>query len=204
MSPRGRLRRDAALLALCLLVRPALSQDNGGDGLPGSPAPGPRYLLQGPGGRAVTSDDFRGRFQLVTFGYVGCPDVCPTTLLQMKEILQTLGTQAHRLQPVFITVDPDRDSAEVVRDYTAAFDPRILGLRGSAELTRHAARSFKVHYEVIREPGAPASNYYTVDHTVGMFLLGPQGELLTRFAYGMPTLQVAQRIAMLLKQAAPR
>ncbi|MDR2240344.1 MAG: SCO family protein [Zoogloeaceae bacterium] len=171
----------------------------------GAPPPNgivPRYLLQDPNGRAVTNEDFAGRFQLIAFGYVSCPDVCPTTLLEMKEVLQRLGAAAARLQPVFITVDPERDSAQILREYTAAFDPRILGLRGNEALTRRAAAEFGVRYEKARDPSTPDS--YTVDHSTGMTLLGPDGRALTRFPYAMPSAQIAERIQTLMQENTPR
>ena len=153
----------------------------------------PRYLLMDVQGRAVTQEDFRGRFQLVSFGFISCPDVCPTTLLEVKQILDALGDQAARLQPIFITVDPARDTREVLREYTAAFDARILGLTGAAELVRRAADSFRVRYEIVREPGAAPGNY-TMNHTAGMVLLDIHGRFLARFPYGMAVRDIAERI----------
>lgn len=163
----------------------------------------PRYLLQDPNGRAVTNEDFLGRFQLISFGYTSCPDVCPTTLLEMKEVLKHLGDKAAQLQSIFITVDPERDSAQVLREYTAAFDPRILGLRGSEDLTRRAAAEFRVRYEKVRDPAAPAGSY-TVDHSAGMILLGPDGRAVVRFAYATPAQQVAERIDALMQEGGSR
>jgi len=153
----------------------------------------PRYLLMDVQGRAVTNEDFRGRFQLVAFGFVSCPDVCPTTLLEFKQVLDFLGSEAKRLQPVFITVDPERDTREILREYTAAFDARILALTGSPELVRRAADSFRVRYEKVREPGAKADNY-TMNHTAGTVLLDAQGRFVARFAYGMSASEIARRI----------
>ena len=153
----------------------------------------PRYLLMNPQGRAVTNEDFRGRFQLIAFGFVSCPDVCPTTLLEFKHILEALGDQALQLQPIFITVDPERDTGEILREYTAAFDPRILGLTGSVALVRRAAETFRVEFEKVREPGATLG-VYTMNHTAGMVLLDPQGSFVARFAYAMPAKDIALRI----------
>ncbi len=163
----------------------------------------PRYLLQDPNGRAVTNEDFLGRFQLIAFGYTSCPDVCPTTLLEMKEVLKRLGDKASQLQPIFITVDPERDSAQVMREYTSAFDPRILGLRGSEDLTRRAAAEFRVRYEKVRDPAAPPGSY-TVDHSAGMILLGPDGRAAVRFAYATPAQKVAERIDALMQEQGQR
>ena len=186
-------------------VLPAAGQvpagHNAGESVPNAIAP--RYLLQDPNGRAVTNEDFLGRFQLVAFGYTSCPDVCPTTMLEMKEVLRLLGEQAERLQPVFITVDPERDSAQVLREYAAAFDARILGLRGSEALTRRAANEFRVRFEKVRDPAAPP-DAYTVDHSAGMILLGPDGRTILRFAYATPARQMAERIGALVREEKDR
>lgn len=153
----------------------------------------PRYLLQDPNGRSVTSEDFRGRFQLIAFGYTYCPDICPTTLVEMAAILKQLGDQAGRLQAIFITVDPERDSAQVLKTYTGFFDPRIIGLTGSPALIRRAADNFKIRYAKVREPGGDPA-HYAVDHSAGMFLLGPDGSFITKFAFATPVDELSARI----------
>ncbi|MBI5791533.1 MAG: SCO family protein [Rhodocyclales bacterium] len=192
-----RMRALLVLAALPVVALPAFAQPAAGARhvpAPQDAAPlMPRYLLMDVQGRAVTQEDFRGRFQLVTFGFISCPDVCPTTLLEVKQILDALGDRAPQLQPIFITVDPARDTREVLRDYTAAFDSRILGLTGSAELVRRAADSFRVQYEIVREPGAAADNY-TMSHTAGMVLLDTRGRFLARFTYGMAAREIVDRI----------
>jgi protein SCO1/2 len=193
-------RLSGAVLLVALLVSAAA--EAGADAppiarhLPASPEPvalAPRYLLMDPQGRAVSIDDFRGRYQLVSFGFISCPDVCPTTLLEVKQVLELLGSEAKRLQPIFITVDPERDTREILREYTGAFDARILGLTGSPELVRRAADSFRVQNEKVSEPGATADNY-TMNHTAGMVLLDTRGGFLARFAYAMPATEIAERI----------
>lgn len=171
--------------------------------LPAFPAPAeddeppvglvPRYLLRDVNGRAVTEGDFRGRFQLLAFGYTYCPDVCPTTLVEVADVLKRLGDDAARLQAIFISVDPERDTTETLKGYTAFFDPRIIGLTASPELVKAAADRFKVRYEKVREPGAPADQY-SVDHSAGLYLLGPDGGFLHKFAYQTPPVDVAARI----------
>ena len=143
----------------------------------------PRYLLQDGRGRAVMTEDFQGRFQLIAFGFTGCPDVCPTTMVEMQQVIVELGERAKQVQPIFISIDPERDTGPVLDAYTGNFDKRIIGLTGKPELVRWAANNFKVQYEKVREPGA-APNVYTMDHTAGMFLIGPDGQRLTKFAYG--------------------
>ncbi|MCF8150020.1 MAG: SCO family protein [Burkholderiaceae bacterium] len=188
--------------AVAALAAPAAKSTNGKaaaptpkhseEALPDGPLL-PRYLLQDHNGRALTHEDFPGRFQLVSFGFTSCPDVCPTTLVAYKNILAALGKQAERLQPIFISVDPERDTPSMLREYTTAFDPRILGLTASPELVRHAADSFKVRYEKVREPGA-APDVYTMDHSTGMYLLGTDGRFLAKFAMTLAPKEAAARI----------
>lgn len=191
--------RCAALLLGLLLAGPAaaqatqslqlLKEENGGIV--------PRYLLQDPNGRSVSSEDFRGRFQLIAFGYTYCPDICPTTLVEMAAILKELGEQASRLQPLFISVDPERDTGQVLKTYTAFFDPRILGLNGPPALVRRAADNFKIRYAKVREPGTPADRY-AVDHSAGMILLGPDGLFIKKFAFATPVDEISRQISALL------
>lgn len=157
-----------------------------------------RYLLMDPNGRAVTNRDFPGQFQLVTFGYTYCPDICPTTLVQQAAILKILGARADAVQPLFVTVDPERDTPDVLLRYTRYFHPRIIGLTGSAELIARAAEHFRVRYERVQDPGAPADAYH-LDHTAGMFLLGPDGGYIRRFPYETPAAEIAERIAALIE-----
>lgn len=159
----------------------------------------PRYLLQDPNGRAVTQDDFRGKFQLITFGYTYCPDICPTTLVEMSEILKQLGDKATRIQAIFISVDPERDTGKVLKTYTEFFDPRILGLTASPALVRRAADNFKIRYAKVRDPEGDPSRY-AVDHSAGMILLGPDGEFIKKFAFSMPTTEISTQIDNLINR----
>lgn len=179
-------------VALCVALLLFLSgqcaaADDGAADLPA------RYLLMDANGRAVSNEDFPGRLQLISFGYTFCPDVCPTTLAEMAAVLGALGPDAERLQAIFISVDPERDTASMLRSYVSFFDPRIIGLSGSPALVRRAADHFGVRYEQVREPGAPADQY-AVDHSVGMFLLAADGRYLRRFAYATPAPEIAARI----------
>lgn len=159
----------------------------------------PRYLLMDTKGHAVTQQDFPGKFQLIAFGYTFCPDICPTTLAEMSLIMKKLGKQSDRLQPIFVTVDPERDTPEKLSQYTAFFHPRIIGLTGSPELVRRAADNFKVLYRKHLEPGA-APDRYSVDHSAGMYLLGPDGSYLGKFAYRTPPTEAAERIKVLMEK----
>lgn len=178
----------ALLAALVFFAFPASAQHDLGLGQTRDIVP--RYLLQDVNGRATTNEDFRGRYQLITFGYTFCPDVCPTTLSEMAAVLQALGTQAEGLQPIFVSVDPERDSFEVLKAYTAFFDARILGMTGSPALVSRAADNFKVRYQKVpKEDGN-----YAVDHSAGMVLLGPDGTFLQKFAYATAPTEIAQAI----------
>ena len=155
----------------------------------------PRYLLQDPNGRAISHEEFRGRFQLIAFGYTYCPDICPTTLVEMAEVLKQLGDRAARVQAIFISVDPERDTGKVLKTYTEFFDPRILGLTGSPALVRRAADNFKIRYAKVREPG---NDNYAVDHSAGMILLGPDGEFIKKFAFATPVDEITGQLKKIL------
>jgi protein SCO1/2 len=191
--------RLAALLALLLCGGPVAAQATHSLELLRGEQSGiiPRYLLQDPNGRSVTSEDFRGRFQLIAFGYTYCPDICPTTLVEMAEILKQLGDQAAAVQPIFISVDPERDSGQVLRTYTEFFDPRILGLTASPALVRRTADNFRVRYAKVRQPDKDAQ-HYAVDHSAGMFLLGPDGGFIKKFAFSAPVIEVSRQISQFI------
>lgn len=136
-------------------------------------------------GRVVSDADYRGKFLLVYFGYTFCPDVCPTTLTQLGGALDKLEAKAKDFQPIFITVDPVRDKAQVMKDYLKSFDPRIIGLRGDPDDIEAAARSFHVYYRA----RALGNGQYTVDHSSYIYVIDRQGkfvELLTGDQPGHP------------------
>jgi protein SCO1/2 len=192
------LRGTAALCAaLCLWTAPALAQHDLGVGQTRDIVP--RYLLQDVNGRATMPDDFRGRYQLITFGYTFCPDICPTTLTEMAAVLQALGPLAEGLQPIFVSVDPERDTFEVLKTYTAFFDPRIVGMTGSPALVSRAADNFKVRYQKVVEPGTPPDRY-AVDHSAGMYLLGPDGAFVKKFAYATPPGEIVATIRQRMEE----
>lgn len=157
-----------------------------------------RYMLMDTRGQAITDKDFAGSYQLITFGYTYCPDICPTTLGEMSVIMKRLGDLSERLQPIFITVDPERDTPAVLDRYTAFFHPKIIGLTGSPAVIRRVADNFKVRYEKYHEPGSDP-NRYSVDHSAGMYLLGPDGKFLTKFAYATPVSKITERISSIVK-----
>ncbi len=126
-------------------------------------------------GRSVTDRDLRGRYALLYFGYTFCPDVCPTTLNAVAAAVDLLGPQA-RLTPVFVTVDPKRDTPKVVGDYVAAFSPRLLGLTGTPEQVAAATSAYRVYAAPHRT--GPGPNDYTMDHTSLLYLMAPDGHFV--------------------------
>lgn len=173
-SPPGRRFVSIASLAIVLVLVAV-----GGAWLfAGSEAPtlgGPFNLVDGEG-KPVSDRDFRGRFMLVYFGYTMCPDVCPTTLNQVAEALNKLGARAERVQPVFITLDPERDTPAVLKQYTAAFTPRLVGLTGTSEQVAQVAKEYRVYYAIHRT--ASGSQDYTVDHSSVLYLMDPNGRFV--------------------------
>jgi protein SCO1/2 len=136
---------------------------------------GPFSLIDGDG-RPVTDQSWHGKYMLVYFGYTYCPDVCPTTLTNLSDALDKLGTKADRLQPLFITVDPKRDTPPVVKQYAAAFGARIIGLTGSAEQIAAAAKAYRVYYAEHRT--GPGPDDYSMDHSSVLYLMGPDGRFI--------------------------
>lgn len=161
----------------------------------------PRYLLQAANGRAIMDSDFRQQFQLITFGYTYCPDICPTTLLEVAEILKQLGTHADRVQGLFFSLDPERDSLAHLRTYTGFFHPRILGATGSPDLVRRAAENFKVRFAKVTDAANPGQ--YAVDHSAGLFLLAPGGQFLAKFPYGTPVAEITARLREEIEKRPP-
>ena len=135
---------------------------------------GKDFTLVDHAGRTRTLADFRGKAVVMFFGYTHCPDVCPTTLADLKIAKEQLGRDGVRLQVVFVTVDPERDTQELLANYVPAFDPSFLGLYGDLAGTARVAKEFKVFYQKV--PGKTPGNY-TVDHTAGSYVFDPQGRL---------------------------
>ncbi|MEH6721550.1 MAG: SCO family protein [Aurantimonas endophytica] len=138
----------------------------------GAAAIGGPFELTTHRGETLTNEDLEGKPYLVFFGFTHCPDVCPTTLFELTGLLADLGPDADNITPLFITVDPDRDSQELLASYMTSFDPRILALRGTEEQTDEAVNAFAAYYEKVPLEG---SNY-TMDHTAGVYLFDAEGE----------------------------
>ena len=159
----------SAALAACSAEKPAFK---------GIDITGAQYARQldlpDASGKPRTLADFKGKVVVVFFGFTQCPDVCPTALAEVAEVKQKLGADGDKVQSVFVTVDPERDTAAVVGAYVAAFGRDFVALRGSLEQTQAAAKEFKVFFAKV--PGKSAGSY-TMDHTAGSFVFDPQGQV---------------------------
>ena len=148
----------------------------------------PTFALPDAEGQLRTQADFEGKYLLVFFGFTNCPDVCPTTLAEVAQVMDDLGDQAANVQPLFISVDPVRDRALGLAEFTGAFHPSILGLAGDDTQTRAAADSFYIHYE--RQDDTTAPDGYSMSHSPALYLVGPDGEWLRQFSYGTPAAEI--------------
>ncbi|MBS0444531.1 MAG: SCO family protein [Proteobacteria bacterium] len=149
---------------------------------------GRNLALTDQNGQPRTLADFKGKVVVLFFGYTQCPDVCPTTMAELAQVKKSMGKDGDKVQGVFVTVDPERDTAEVLKAYMGSFDPTFVALRGNAEQTAAAAKEFKVYYAKV--PGK-AEGSYTMDHTAGSYVLDTTGRLRLFERYGGPPEQLA-------------
>ena len=160
---------------------------------------GKSLALTGHDGKPRTLADFRGKLVLLTFGFTHCPDVCPTTLSDAAQAMKQLGPDAERVQVLFMTLDPARDSAAVLSSYVPAFDPRFLGLYGDAAATKRAADEFKIYY-ARREGSGPGA--YAIDHSAQSYVLDAQGRLRLFLKHDRLGADLADDLRTLLKEGA--
>ncbi|MFI5018217.1 MAG: SCO family protein [Dongiales bacterium] len=143
----------------------------------GAAAIGGPFKLTDQNGKPRSDADFRGEYTLVFFGYTNCPDVCPTTLQTLTDAMADLGPKAEKVTPVFITVDPERDTAKALKDYAANFTPRLVMLTGSPADIAAVAKEYRVYYAKAGE-----GPNYAMDHTALIYLMGPDGTYVTHYA----------------------
>ena len=153
------------------------------------------FSLNAAGGGRRTLADFRGKVVVVFFGFTQCPDVCPTTLSDLAEVRKRLGADGDRLQVVFITIDPERDTAALLSEYGPGFDPTFIGLYGTAEETALTAKEFKVFYQKV--PGKTATSY-TMDHTAGSFVFDKEGRVRLFIRHGASVDDITADLRQLL------
>ena len=140
-----------------------------------------KFALPDQNGQTRTPDDFKGKVTAVFFGYTQCPDVCPTAMAELAQVKKALGKDGDRLQGVFITVDPERDTPDLLKSYVGNFDPGFIALRGTLDQTTATAKDFKVFFA--KSPGKTPDSY-TVDHTAGMYLFDTKGQVRLFERYG--------------------
>lgn len=200
---RRRARFKRAIITLAGVVFTAVAALAAGDDPLARHFGGP-FALTSQDSQAVHDTDFRGKFMLVTFGYTHCPDICPTVLASMTQTLEDLGPAADQIQPIFITVDPARDTAEVLAKYRASFHPRLLMLTGSEPEIAAVAKAYRVHRRkyLLRKDREPKSEDYGVDHGSLVYLMGPDGKFLTFFPYGTPPEKMQATLTRYLGSAA--
>lgn len=156
---------------------------------------GRQLALPDQDGKPRTLADFKGKVTVVFFGYTQCPDVCPTTMAELAQVKKALGADGERIQGVFVTVDPERDTPQLLKAYVQGFDPSFVALRGTPEQTQAAAKEFKVFYAKV--PGK-TEGAYTMDHTAGSYVFDAHGRLRLFVRYGGPTEALAADLKTLL------
>jgi len=161
------------------------------------PIGGP-FALTDQNGARRTEADFRGKLMLVYFGFTYCPDICPTDLQQMGLAVDLLDAAGEMVQPIFITLDPERDTAEHLKDYMALFHPRFLGLTGEPAAIKEAARAYRVFFKKVERDD---KSDYTIDHSAFIYLMGRDGEYLGFFPPGTPPARMADAIRPLVEAA---
>jgi protein SCO1/2 len=144
-------------------------------------------------GRRVTDKDFRGRYMLVYFGFTYCPDVCPSGLQVIAGALQKIGPKADLLTPLFITVDPERDTPAQLAEYVKSFDPRLIGLTGTLADVDAVAKAYRVYYKKV--PDEKSTGGFTIDHTALMYLMDPKGAYVSHFSHSISVDALAERLS---------
>jgi protein SCO1/2 len=156
---------------------------------------GPFSLIDGDG-KPVTDQTWHGKYMLVYFGYTYCPDVCPTTLTNVAAAMDKLGPKADQIQPLFITVDPERDTPAVVKQFAAAFSPRLIGLTGSPEQIATAAKEYRVYYA--KHVTGPGPNDYSMDHSSVLYLMGRDGKFIAPLRADQDGPEIAAQLKKLM------
>ena len=140
------------------------------------------FRLTDQDGRTISDQDFKGKPLLVFFGFTHCPDICPTTLFDVSEVLRKLGPDADRVGAIYVTVDPERDTSATLKDYMASFDPHLRGLTGDADAIQAIAKEYRVYYKKVPLQDGD----YTMDHTAIVYLMGKDGHFIAPFSLKRP------------------
>ncbi|WP_354678130.1 SCO family protein [Cupriavidus plantarum] len=182
----------AFLLAACGKPKPTFRNVD----ISGATGFGKDFALTDPSGKVRTLADFKGKAVVMFFGYTHCPDVCPTTMAELKAVMEQMGPEADKVQVLFVTVDPERDTAALLGQYVPAFDARFLGLRPeNEEALKKVTQDFKVYYAKV--PGTSPNNY-TMDHSAGSYVFDPNGQLRLFIRHGQGPEPIAHDLKALL------
>lgn len=191
------MRRDASkMLTIVLVAMLALSQQRLSAATVTIGGP---FTLVGSGGTTVSDATYRGKWLLVFFGYTFCPNVCPITLLEVAVVLQQLGPAASELQPLFISIDPDRDTPDVMAAYTQSFDTRIVGLTGTAAQIASVAKEYGAYYDLHRT--GPGPDDYVMDHGTYLYLMDPNGKFVRGFNADTPGTVIADKLREMMARS---
>lgn len=186
----------------CVLFASSVAAQTASDGQSDAAWQLKPFMLEDVNGAVVDDTTLHGKFVLIFFGYTSCPDVCPTTLSVISAALKALDADADKVLPLFVSLDPDRDTRKVLSDYTAAIDPRIVALRGPKPYIDAMTANFGVTYRFVTpDPAKPKD--YAVDHTATIFFLGPDGTLIKTFGHDVAPALMAGDIRRAIK-AAPK
>ena len=150
------------------------------------------FTLVDQNGKTVTDRDFRGKYMLIFFGFTHCPDICPAELQVMSAALDALGSKADEVVPVFVTLDPERDTSEVVGTYVKNFGKNFVGLTGSPSAIANAAKDYRVTYSKFEYNGRDVNYRYSIDHSAIVYLMDKDGQYLTHFTYGTPASKMTE------------
>ena len=154
------------------------------------------FTLTDQSGKTVTDADFRGKYLLVYFGFTNCPDVCPTGLQVIAQVLDQLGPKADRITPVFISLDPERDTPQALAEYVKAFHPKLIGVTGSLDQVADVARAYRVYFKKVKDDKSTAG--YTLDHTSIIYVMDPKGEFVAHFTHATAVDAIVSRLQKML------
>ncbi len=157
------------------------------------------FKLTSPAGTSVQLSDYQGKVAVVFFGYTHCPDICPTTMSDLAKAMKILGDDANRVQVIFITLDPERDSAELLQQFVPGFDARFIGLTGTPQQIQQVTQTYKIFVQ----KQADKNQQYTIDHSAGAYVYDPSGKLRLYFKYGQSPEDMAHDLQLLLSQSKP-
>ena len=156
------------------------------------------FTLVDQNGKTVTDRDFRGRYMLIFFGFTHCPDICPAELQVMAGALDALGPKANEIVPIFVTLDPERDTSEAVGAYVKNFGKNFVGLTGSQAEIADAAKAYRVTFSKFEYKDKDGSYGYSIDHSALVYFMGKDGEYITHFAYGTPVTKMTETMGRYL------